>query len=94
MHLATLGILHKLILARRNKIMRTCSRWVKLCRQIAWYIPEVSTDQGESAVLLLEAQQRDGLVNICYKDQTLDAQQLMDVDLCVNERHTHQVIIL
>lgn len=87
MHLATLGMLQKLILERRNKIMR-------ICRQIAWYIPEVSTDQGESAVLLLEAQQRDGLVNICYKDQTLDAQQLMDVDLCVNERHTHQVIIL
>lgn len=58
------------------------------------YIPEVSTDQGESAVLFLEAQERNGLVDICYKDQTLDAQQLMDVDLCVNERHTHQVIVL
>lgn len=54
----------------------------------------VPGDKGERPVLLLEAQQKDGLADVGTQDEALDAGQLVGVDLGVDESHAHQVCVL
>lgn len=51
-------------------------------------------DERQRLALLLVAEQRDALHQICGQDEVLDAEHLVDVELSVDEGHARQVIVL
>lgn len=61
-------------------------------------VPVVSrphpADERQRLALLLVAEQRDALHQICSQDEVLDAKHLVDVELSVDEGHARQVVVL
>lgn len=51
-------------------------------------------DERQRLALLLVAQQRDALHEVGGQDEVFDAEHLVDVELCVDEGHAGQVVVL
>lgn len=56
--------------------------------------PTDPADNGQDFVLLLVLVDRHTFENVPGQDDVFDSDQSVDVDVGVNEGHTHQIIVL